>query len=123
MADILKIKVRVKIKMSVFSTYTDNKHHGISTDILARKWGIGIDKAKRTIQSTIQNNVRPDMKPLTQRYIKLSQRLRQLDCIFYTYKLFAKDKSIVGNTCAQIFTDGYFFQIIPMITKPESGTT
>ena len=37
--------------------------------------------------------------------------------------LFAKDKSIVGNTCAQIFTDGVFVQIIPMIYKSEAGTT
>ena len=37
--------------------------------------------------------------------------------------LFAKDKSIVGNTCAQIFTDGGFVQIIPMRSKSEAGTT
>ena len=30
---------------------------------------------------------------------------------------------MVGNTCAQIFTDGEFVQIIPMGSKSESGTT
>ena len=65
------------------------------------------------------------MKPLTQRYITyfLLERLRQLDCIFYTDTLFAKDKSIVGNTRAHIFTNGEFVQIIPMGSKSEAGTT
>ena len=65
------------------------------------------------------------LKPLTQRYRIdfLLQRLRQLNCIFYTDTLFAKDKSIVGNICAQIFTDGKFIQIIPMKSTLEAGTT
>ena len=37
--------------------------------------------------------------------------------------LFEKDKSIVGNKCAQIFTDGEFVQIIPMRSKSNSGAT
>ena len=52
----------------------------------------------------------------------MSQRLSQLNCVFYTYTLFVKYKSIVGNTCAQIFTDGGFVQIIPMRSKSEAGT-
>ena len=43
-------KVRVKITRSGFATYTDKQHYGISADLLAKKWGIGIDKAKRTHQ-------------------------------------------------------------------------
>ena len=37
--------------------------------------------------------------------------------------LFAKDKSIVGSTCAQIFTNEEFVQIISMRYKSEAGTT
>ena len=46
-----------------------------------------------------------------------------MNCRFYTDTLFAKYKSIVGNTCAQIFIDGGFVQIIPMRSKSEAGTT
>ena len=67
MVDILISKVRVKRTRSGFVTYTDTQHHGISTDILARKWGIGLEKAKRTPQSTTQDNVRSEPKPLTRR--------------------------------------------------------
>ena len=41
------------------------------------------------------------------------------DCILYTDTLFAKEKSIFGNTCAQIFTDGEFVQIIIIRYKSE----
>ena len=37
--------------------------------------------------------------------------------------LFAKDKSIVVNKCAQIFTNGEFVQIITMRYKSEACTT
>ena len=50
MAEILIIKVRVKRTRSGFATYTDKQHHGISADILAIKWGIGLDKANMTLQ-------------------------------------------------------------------------
>ena len=50
MVDILIIKFRVKRTRSGFATYIDKQHYGISFDLLARKWGIGIDKAKRTLQ-------------------------------------------------------------------------
>ena len=45
-------KVRVKRKRLGFTTYTGKQHHGISDDILERKWGIGLDKSKQTLQST-----------------------------------------------------------------------
>ena len=108
MVDRLISKVRVNRTRSGFATYIDKLHHGISADLLERKWGIGIDKAKRTLQSTTQDNVISSLKTLIWWYrtYLLSQRLRLINFIFYTDTIFAKDKSIVGNTCAQIFTDG-----------------
>ena len=50
MVDRLIINVRVKRTRSGFVTYTDKRHHGISADILARRWVIGLDKANRIIQ-------------------------------------------------------------------------
>ena len=78
MVYILISKVRVKRTRSVLETYTDKQHHGISADLLAIKWGIGLDKAKQTLQSTTQDNVRSALKPLTRQYRTyfLSQRLR-----------------------------------------------
>ena len=65
------------------------------------------------------------LKPLKWQYRTyfLLQRLRPLNCRFYTDRLFAKEKSIIGNTCAHIFTDGEFVQIITMRSKSKAGTT
>ena len=84
-------EVRVSRKRGGFATYTDKRHHGISADLLARKWGIGIDKATLILQFTTQNTVRSALKPLTRRYRTdlLLQRLRRLNCRFYTNVLFA----------------------------------
>ena len=78
MVDILIRNVRVKITRGGSKAHIDKLHHGIGADILERKWGIGIDKANRNFQSTTQDSVILDLKPLTQRYSNdfLSQRLR-----------------------------------------------
>ena len=45
MVDRLIINTRVMRTTSGYASYTDKRHHGISTDMLARKWGIGLEKA------------------------------------------------------------------------------
>lgn len=77
-----------------------------------------------TLECTTQNNIRSAIIPLSRRYRTdlLSQRLRILDCKIYTDTLFAKEKSISGNKCAQIFTDGSGFVFVyPMKLKSEAG--
>ena len=125
MVDILISNVRVKRTRSGFAIYTYKQHHGISADLLKRKLGIGIDKENWTLQSTTQYNMRSALKQMMRRYRtdSLLHRLHHLNCRFYTEMLFAKYKSIVWNTCAQIFIDGKFVQIIPLRTKLYSGTT
>ena len=58
MANRLIRKAIVKRTRSGFVTYTYKRHHGISDDILARKWGIGLDKSNQTLQYTTQDIVR-----------------------------------------------------------------
>ena len=46
----------------------------------------------------------------------------RLSCKFYTDKLFVKNNSIIGNTCAQIFAYGEgFVYVQPMKSKSQSG--
>ena len=103
---------------------TDNRHHGMSPELLAQKWGIGIEKAKHTIRGTTQDSIRSAILPLTRRYRTdfMSQRLRRLSTAWYTDTLNSTQKSIIGNTCAQIFTDGKGFTYVhPMKSKAQSG--
>ena len=82
-----------------YATITNNRHHGISTELLARKWGIGLNKAKATLKGTTQKAIRSAVLPLTRRYRTdlMQQRLRRLRTTWYTDTLFAKEKSIAGN--------------------------
>ena len=35
-----------------FATITDKRYHGISSELLAQKWGIGVDKANTILKIT-----------------------------------------------------------------------
>ena len=110
--------------VNISATYSGERHHGTDPHLLARKWGIGLNKAKQTLECTTQQNIRSAILPLTRRYRTdlLSQRLRRLSSRFFTDTAFAKEASILGNTCAQIFTDGDgFVMAIPMKSKAEAG--
>ena len=108
LAESIICKVKTRMTRTGFATITDKKHHGISLELLAQKWGIGVDKANNTLKSTTQDSIRSAILPLTRRYRTdfMSQRIRRLNTTWYTDTLFSKQKSIIGNTCAQIFIDG-----------------
>jgi len=104
---------------------TSERHHGVNARLLSLKWGIGLEKAKNTINHTTQMNIRSAVLPLTRRYRTdlLSQRLRRLNSRFYTDTMFSKiGNSLRGNSCAQVFTDGNGAVFIyPMKGKSEVG--
>ena len=66
MVDILISKVRNKRTRSGFATYTYKQHNRIRADILARKWGIGLDKENWNLKYTTKDNVISSLKPLMQ---------------------------------------------------------
>ena len=68
MLDILISNVRVRRTITVYTTYTNMWHHGISADLLVRKWDIGIYKAKCTHQYTTQYNMISAPKTITKWY-------------------------------------------------------
>ena len=113
MVDRLISNIKKKRTRLGYATITNDRHHGISAELLAKKWGIGLEKAKATLKCTTQNSVRSAVLPLTRRYRTdlMSQRLRRLNTTWYTDTLFAKETSLVGNTCAQLFTDGEFVHV------------
>ncbi len=124
MVDRLISNVRVSRTRLGYATITNDRHHGISAELLAQKWGIGVEKAKATLKCTTQDSIRSAILPLTRRYRTdlMSQRLRRLSTKWYTDTLFAKEKSITGNTCAQLFTDGEgFVYTHPMRSKAQAG--
>ena len=58
MVDRIIKNVMVSRTRSRYTTYTDNRNHGIRADLLVRKLGIGLDKVNDNLQSTTQDNTR-----------------------------------------------------------------
>ena len=118
LVDILISNLKVISIRIWYGTYTDKHHHVLSSDILVKKVGIGLNKASKNLEYKTQEIVRSIIKPLTWQYRTgfLSRMFSRLNLRFYTDTLFSKDKSIVGNTCTQIFTDENFISITSMIS-------
>ena len=41
--------------------------------------------------------------------------------MWYTDTLLSKVKSILGNTCANVYTQGKFTQLVPIISRKDAG--
>jgi hypothetical protein len=107
------------------SAVTTDRHSKISAENMSKKWKIGIDTAKRTMQVTTQQGVRTAMHPITRRYRvdHLQLHKKRLNSHFYCDSLIAKTKSLQGNNGAQIYTNGKFTSVYPWKLKSEVGQT
>ena len=106
---------------NVSSILTNARHSATKPETLERNWDIGYNKAKCTMECTTQHGTRQSVHPLTRRYRTdlLQLKYRRLSDVWYTDTLFSKVKSLKGNTCAQLFTNGSFLWIYPMQSKSE----
>ena len=105
---------------------TQERHHEVTPELLARKWGCGLLTVRQTLKHTTQLGVRSAIDPLTRRYRTdiLQLHYRRLVARFFTETMFSKKKSLMGNTCAQIYTDGGgFITVYPMKSKGQVGQT
>ena len=100
----------------------------LTPSLLATRWGIGIETARLTLNSTYQEYTR-STDNLTRRFktARVHSRYRQL-CgpfsQFYTDTLFFPVTSIRGNTCGQVyFNKARFFKFYPLRSKKDSHLT
>ena len=85
----------------------------ITKEILAKRWGIGLDTAHQTLLTTTQNGVRRVLHPVERRYRTRQSHLRfpTLNTKFYTDTMFSTAKSLRGHKCAQVFTNGLGYDL------------
>ncbi|MGH7974683.1 MAG: hypothetical protein ACREBR_04095 [bacterium] len=98
----------------------------IPMEELSRRWGIGIETASKTLKGTTQKSIRNAVHPLHRRYRTKQEQLRynQLSTAFYSDTMFSAFKSVLNNSCGQIFVnDLEFVRFIPMRSKSEAGDT
>jgi hypothetical protein len=91
----------------------------ITKEILARRWGIGLDTAHRTLVATTQFGVRRILHPVDRRFRTRQAHLRfpNLNTRLYTDTMFAATKSLRGNKCAQVFTNGTGYDLFYPLKK------
>jgi hypothetical protein len=100
-----------------------NRHSHVTPEEVARKFKCGLDTAKQTLKTTTQHGVRHAIHPLHRRYRvdHLDLNRRRLHDTFYTDTMFSKVKSLNGNVCAQVFTNGRYTRVFPMPSKSSEN--
>ena len=105
------------------SVVTTDRHSKVGPEELARKWNIGLQTAKETLACTTQHGVRTAMHPMTRRlrvdHLHLHRPFMRGRWSLDT--LHAKVKSLRGNVCAHVFTQGKYTKVIPQESKKHSA--
>ena len=108
----------------LFSLSTSEKRSTLTPEVLSRRWGVGLDTAKRTLQVTTQSGIRNVLAPGER---KVRQKLDHLafpnlSGRWYSDTMFSKTQSVRGYLAAQVFTNGrgsdHFY---PMKSKGMAG--
>jgi hypothetical protein len=75
------------------------------------------------LKATAQLGVRHAIHPLHRRYRVDTHNFyrRRLNNVFYTDTLFSKVRSINGNVCAQVYTNGRYTRVFPMSSKSSEN--
>ena len=94
----------------------------LSPAVLARRWGIGLEVAQRTLEVTTQLGVRTVIHPLERRFRTKQSHLKfpSYRAKVYTDPIFASVKSIRGYTCGQVFVaPPAYLHFYPMKSKAD----
>jgi hypothetical protein len=102
---------------------TRARHVTLSAKEVSRKFGVGKETARKTLKATTQYGIWHAMHPLLRRYRtdKMQSKRKRLNDTLYSNTMFSNVKSKQGNTCAQVFTNGKFVHLEPMVRKALAG--
>ena len=92
--------------LPVRQTFTSTDRHGIvSAEVLADRFGIGLNRARDTLKATHQRGVRSALLPISRRYRADRQfDTKRLKGKFATDTVYAKRRSLVGNIGSQVYS-------------------
>jgi hypothetical protein len=111
-----------------FETTSIRRKGTISAEDLAKRWRIGLNQARHTIEKTTQLAIRDFSNTLGERRIRPSNRqlkYRRFDAICYTDTLFGPCNSLTNQfTCAQVHVTEFDWTIVfPMKLKDKAVHT
>ena len=107
----------------VSSVISNDRHSTVTPEEVTRKWNIGLETAKKTLKVMMQYGICTAVHPMTHhlRVDHLHLHQHHLQGTWFVYTLLSKVKSKLGNTCANIYTQGKFTQAILMISCKDAG--
>ena len=112
--------VMESIKISSFQV---NRHSSPTPETVSRLWNVGLETAQRTLRATTQQGIRSAVHPIFRHYRvdHLHFHRKRLHATFHTDTLFSKIISLRGNKCAQVFMNGAFTAVYPIMSKSHAG--
>lgn len=114
--------------VGVGATQSIRRKGTVKPEVLAKRWHVSLEIAKRTIENTTQKGVR-DFTNMTgtRRLRHLTQQLayRPLNAVCYSDTMYGQAPSLINKyTCAQIYcTDFGWIKVYPMRSKGEAHFT
>ena len=107
----------------VSSINSNDRHSQIGPEELAKKWNVGIQTAKDTLDVKTQHGVCTAVQPMTRQLRVNNLHLHRplLQGTWFADTLISKVKPIRGNKCANIFIQGKFTKVVPMTACSELG--
>jgi len=105
----------------ISSITSKTRHTKITAEELARKFKIGLETARKTLQATTQLGMRSSIHPIVRRYrtdLVRGLEARRIPDKWYTDTFFSRVKSISGHTCGQLFTNTNFVSVHPVTCGP-----
>ena len=88
-------------------TYTSTERHiKMSAEVLADKFGIGLERARQTLRATTQRGTRSALLPISSRRYCADRQfgVKRLKGKFSTDTIWAKSKTLRGNVASQIYS-------------------
>ena len=107
-------------RYSISSTKSQNRKGKVSAEILAKRWHIGIETARKTIARTTQRAVRDFTHSTAGRRLRpyaYQLRYPRLDVDVYCDILHGKVKSLLGNKCCAVYCTPFHWIAVDPIEK------
>ena len=96
--------IRVSMTEKRYAKIKNEMHRSVTPKLLAKKWVIGLEKAKETVKATTQDFISSSLLPLTRMYrtYLISQRLRRISCMFIRIRYFRSEIYHRKHMCSNI---------------------
>ena len=105
------------------SLISSERHLRTTAETLAELWGIGVNKAKASLNATTQMATRSAVLPISRRYrADKMYGVKRLSGRFSTDTLWSDQKSLNQNVCAQVFSHKNGFSVCYPMTRANGDT-